>query len=297
MPVDPKISVVVPVFNRQASGVLAIKSIVQQTETDCEIIVIDDGSKVPFKLPADIAADRSIKLIRHDVNGGAAAARNTGVLSSRGKWIAFLDSDDIWLPGKLRAQLAFAERGIARGWHILTCVMTGFLQVNLANGKSHARIPVESWSAADFAAGCWFAPGSTGLVPKLAFERIGLLDETLPRLEDLDWYLRLALAGGGVATLQEVAAEVHVGGAAPVEHLDRSVDLLQRKWLGSDAPVPLPLAVRNNLAAYLALEQAKVRFHSGHHLSGLAAMARSLFIKPRMRVPLRDWWAVPSPTR
>ena len=297
MTIDPKISVVVPVFNRQTSGVLAIKSIVQQVDADCEIIVVDDGSNQPFQLPPEISAHKSIRLIRHSTNVGAPAARNTGVMASRGQWIAFLDSDDVWLPGKLRAQMAFAERGVAHGWSRLTCVMTGFVQVNLANGQSRARIPLESWCAADFAAGCWFAPGSTALVPKLAFEHIGLLDETLPRLEDLDWYLRLALVGGGVATLPIVAVEVRVGAAASMENLDRSVDLLRRKWLARDARQQLPLRMRKNMSAYLALEQAKARFHSGHYLSGATAMARSLFIKPRVRKPLRDWWSGPETAR
>ena len=102
------VSVVIPVFERQAQGIEALRSALAQIGAKDEIVIVDDGSKEPFWLPDYAAADPRVTLIRHDVNRGAAAARNTGVKAALGTWIAFLDSDDLWLPGKLDVQRALA---------------------------------------------------------------------------------------------------------------------------------------------------------------------------------------------
>jgi hypothetical protein len=282
----PEISVVIPVHARQESGEHALRSAMSQSGVGLEVIIVDDGSPTPFRLPPDLADDSHIRLVRQP-NGGPAAARNRGVAEARGEWIAFLDSDDLWLPEKLSRQLAHARAGIAGGWPALTAVMCGFTQVEIATGQRRARIPMESWSPADLAAGCWFGPGSTALIPRTAFDAIGPFDASLRRLEDLDWFLRLALAGGGVATWPELAVQVNVGGRPSVPVLDGAVDLLKQKWLTGRLLDP---ACRRNLQAYLALEQASARRHAGQWPGFARYMIRSLMLRPRTSIPLRDWW-------
>lgn len=263
-----------------------MRSAVSQMGVALEIIVIDDGSQEPFRLPADLQQDRRIRLLRQP-NGGAAAARNRGVAEAAGQWIAFLDSDDIWLANKLSRQIAYLHAGFAAGWPPLTAVMCGFVQIETATGNRRARIPLESWSPADLAAGCWFAPGSTALVPRAAFDQIGPFDAGLRRLEDLDWFLRLALAGGGVATWPELAVMVNVGDRPSVPVLDNAVDMLKRKWLTGRLADP---ACQRNLRAYLALEQASARRQAGHWPGFARTMAWSMMLKPRATIPLRNWW-------
>ena len=275
----PLVSVVIPVFDRQKSCLAAIASVQAQREIACEIIVVDDASQEPFVLATESAGPHTVRVLRHQANAGAAAARNTGVQSANGRWIAFLDSDDVWLSGKLVSQIAFAQRGHASGWPKLTCVMCGFRQVSLANGAAQHRIPIDSWDVADFAAGCWFAPGSTALVPADAFAIVGLMDATLPRLEDLDWYLRLALAGGGVSSVPNVLADIYVSNAASASKVDLSAQLLRTKWL-SGSSGKLSADVTRNLKAYLALEQAKAQLGSRQYGQFSRSIIESFVLRP-----------------
>ena len=125
-------------------------------------------------------------------------------------------------------------------------------------------------------------------MPRLAFDTVGVFDETLLRLEDLDWFMRLGLLGGGVATWPELAVTVQVGGRPSVERLDDAVGRLRAKWLGNGR---VDRETGRNLAAYLALEQASARRHAGRWAGFLRCMARSLLLRPRLHVPLRRWWA------
>src|SRR5436190_11436655 len=102
---SPTVSVVIPVFNRAVAVRRAIDSVLAQTFQDFEIIVVDDGSTDDTAESVSSFQDPRITLIRHDRKRGGSAARNTGIRSSSGAYVAFLDSDDEWLPAKLERQL------------------------------------------------------------------------------------------------------------------------------------------------------------------------------------------------
>ena len=289
---DKQVSIVIPVYQRQDSGEAAVDSALAQSGVSFEIIIVDDGSPDPFVLPLRMAGDERIRLIRQEPNAGAAAARNRGVRAATAPWIALLDSDDLWLPGKLAAQLTLAEREATR--NPLTCVMTGFMQVEMATGASRERVPIESEDLADFASACWFGPGSTALIPRIAFERVGFFYETLERLEYLDWFLRLARAGGCVRVLPLSGARVQVGGRPSPERLDRTITRLEAKWLAPEARERLEPQLRRNLAAYLSVERASTRYFSGRYAGFALALAKSFLLKPRLGLHLRDWWRKPN---
>ncbi len=103
--VSVQVSVIVPVFNSDATIQRALDSIAAQTFTDYEIIVVDDASTDRTVEAVTHCAGDRVTLLRHPHNRGAAAARNTGIAAARGRWVAFLDSDDAWKPGKLARQL------------------------------------------------------------------------------------------------------------------------------------------------------------------------------------------------
>lgn len=108
----PTVSVILPCYNRHQSLAAAINSVLTQSFTDFELIVVDDGSPQTLKPVLDAIVDPRLRYLRRPHNGGAAAARNTGIAAARGQFIAFQDSDDLWLPGKLERQLAlFAQLG------------------------------------------------------------------------------------------------------------------------------------------------------------------------------------------
>ena len=100
-------SVVIPTYNRREKVQEAIDSVLAQRQVDLEIIVVDDGSN--DGTAAALAQYGNSIRYRHQTNGGPAAARNLGIAMARGEWIAFLDSDDLWLPGKLRHEQAILQ--------------------------------------------------------------------------------------------------------------------------------------------------------------------------------------------
>jgi teichuronic acid biosynthesis glycosyltransferase TuaG len=115
------VSIVVPVYNAANYIENAIKMVCEQTYKDWELILVDDASTDgSADLIEEIIASQGkrIRLIRKSVNEGAAAARNSGIDASAGRYIAFLDADDVWRPEKLERQIAFMERtGAAFSFH------------------------------------------------------------------------------------------------------------------------------------------------------------------------------------
>ena len=101
----PTVSVIIPYYNRVHTIGRAIDSVLQQTMQDFEIIVVDDASPDDLHTGvAPYAGDPRIRSLRQPVNQGPGAARNTGIAAARGRFVAFLDSDDTWLPAKLARQ-------------------------------------------------------------------------------------------------------------------------------------------------------------------------------------------------
>lgn len=97
------VSVVIPTYNRSRQVMEAVHSVLDQTWSDCEVIVVDDGSDDETAQVLDVFGDR-IRYIKTE-NRGVAAARNRGVREARGEWLAFLDSDDLWNPTKIERQM------------------------------------------------------------------------------------------------------------------------------------------------------------------------------------------------
>lgn len=106
----PLVSVIMPAYNSSETLAYSIQSVLDQTFPDWELLVIDDCSPEPLKPIVDHFQDARIRYIRLEKNGGVAQARNCGIQAARGRYIAFLDSDDLWLPEKLEKQLQFMQK-------------------------------------------------------------------------------------------------------------------------------------------------------------------------------------------
>lgn len=108
----PAVSVVIPSYNRGERLARTLTSVLAQDFEPYEVIIVDDASPSdPIAALGPLVDDPRVRIVRHDVNRGASAARNTGVRAARGRFIAFMDSDDEWRPGKLSAQY---EAALAR---------------------------------------------------------------------------------------------------------------------------------------------------------------------------------------
>ena len=108
---QPKVSVVVPIYNVEPYLVMCLESLLNQTLKEIEIILVDDGSPDNCPQICDEYAQRDSRIkVIHKKNAGLGMARNSGIEIATGKYIAFLDSDDIWLPNKLSDQLKVFEK-------------------------------------------------------------------------------------------------------------------------------------------------------------------------------------------
>lgn len=107
----PKVSVIVPAYNAEKTLEAAVRSVLAQTMTDWELLLLDDCSRDgTWALAQRLAGeDERIRILRHDANRGVSYSRNLGVRTAEGEYVAFLDSDDLWAPDKLEKQLALAR--------------------------------------------------------------------------------------------------------------------------------------------------------------------------------------------
>ena len=199
----PLVSVVIPVFNRKEVLPRAIASVCAQTCNDYELIIVDDGSTEPITEAIAEALERpTVRLVRHEVNRGAPAARNTGARAANGHYLAFLDSDDAWHRDKLARQVAFM-----RADPDCRASCTGF--VLMSDGEIFdRRLPPAVSDLDEVLWGCRISPGTTLMVERALWETIGPMDETLGRLEDWDWMI-LAAKYVTFKGLREVLADVH----------------------------------------------------------------------------------------
>lgn len=278
------VTVVIPVFNRQAQAEAALRSALAQEGCELEVLIVDDASPAAFVLPPDVAGDPRVRLIRAERNGGPAATRNIGIRAASHDWIAFLDSDDRFLPGKLARQLLMADPA-----RPLDVIASGFLYARRATGEEQRLVPVETDDLASFCAGCWHCPGSTALISRAAFDIVGPLDDRLRRLEDLEWFMRLGLKRGSLKVASEILAWIDVDANASVENVDLAAAMIAVDYLGPCGILPEGPS-RQNLAAYLELERGAARLKKGRPLAAAPHLFRSWLTRPRTTTHLKAWW-------
>ncbi len=184
------VSVVVPTYNRAELVERAVQSVLSQTYSDLEVIIVDDASTddtgVRIKALQDI--DHRVQYIRHGRNRGAQAARNTGIQAAKGEYLAFLDSDNEWLNEKLQRQVdLFSNQDVSLG-----AVYCGFCRVS-ANGDLLARYtPRYRGFVYKQALGEWLTDTSTLVVRKDILEKIHGFDENVSAYQEWDLCIRMA---------------------------------------------------------------------------------------------------------
>ena len=186
------VSVILPTYNRAESIVRAIKSVLNQTYSDYELIVVDDGSADDTEKIISSIHNKKIKYIQNKENKGAGAARNIGIQKAKGKFIAFQDSDDEWHLDKLKKQVdIFTASGPELG------VVYSDMERILINGKKrYSKSPtIDSSKLIDSTTQFYtvFNIGiQTAMIKKECLKRVGLFREELPRYEDLELFIRLS---------------------------------------------------------------------------------------------------------
>ena len=182
----PFVSVVIPTYNRKESVLQAIKSVQEQTFLDIEILIGDDGSTDGTKDEIFSLHDPRI-IYNWAVNsGGPSAPRNWGMQSAKGKYIAFLDSDDTWLPQKLEKQIAFMEKQPELGLshtYMLDAETENLLK---RNDYKNGYVSEELFMSTNFIA------TSTVILKRHVIKKAGYMDIKLPVCQDFDFWLRIA---------------------------------------------------------------------------------------------------------
>ncbi|MDF5722323.1 MAG: glycosyltransferase [Rhizonema sp. PD37] len=218
----PTVSIIIPTYNRKQYLGHALDSIRCQTYTDYEIIVIDDGSTdgteewIRTQYPY-------VNLLHMPNNMGAAAARNFGIKNALGQFIAFLDSDDQWLPDYLQHQITALKQqntAVLAYCNYIATTNDHDLGSRISLSPSHPDDLVLSmlW-------GCFIHTLSQVVVPKSVFQTVGLLNEQFKGCHDWEFYLRLFAHG----------SPVHVPNY-----------LVRKRWL------PESIVTQSNCTAWLA---------------------------------------------
>ncbi len=195
----PKVSVIIPSFNSEKTVSMTVESALAQTYPDIEVIVVDDGSTDGTRQILEPYADR-IRYIYQE-NKKHSGARNTGIRAAQGEYLAFLDSDDLWLPEKIERQVAVLDQ---HPEVVLVACVARYIdqQGNPArsSGRSLERYSgvVEApsdWTRRLFLGDAVPGGGSSAMVRREALLKAGLFDEGLDYAEDWDTWMRVSFLG------------------------------------------------------------------------------------------------------
>lgn len=255
------ISVIIPVFDNLNGLKDAVKSVNDQGLEQLEIIVVDDKSAQSVHL-AEFA---EIRILHHEKNRGPAAARNTGMAQAKGKYIAFLDSDDRWAKGKLKEQFRLMEALPDE----IAGVFTPFHYDGHPHKVFNAKLFRNNWFDY-FLMGCRVAPGSTFMFRRTLFDAIGPQDESLRRFEDWDWLLRAAQK---YRFVHAPTAMTVLGSASRANGnvIEENLKEIEDKWLPR-----LEGIHRQTLQAAFELECCVTALRQGKMLNATAALMKAL---------------------
>jgi len=282
------VSVVIPTHNRAHLLSRAINSVLAQTFSDYEIIVVDDGSNDHTKQMVEQFRGARIRSVILERNYGASRARNAGIEAALGEWIAFLDSDDEWLPRKLELQMARLLETNDPHATVVYCLCHRY------EGSIKRTAP----SIGSLHEGDVFdhllrnrrpPTASAFVVKRSSLLTIGGFDEGFPSSNDIDLWLRLAQASNHFVAVNEVLVVKHDHFGARISN-DPSLPLLgfhefDRRWgpimmqrLGDEAYRRWKMKRRARIQ-YLQFERLKAAVVGGETVSGFRhclAIARCL---------------------
>jgi len=188
--IRPLVSVILPTYNRASLLPRAIKSVLDQTYKNFELIIVDDNSTDNTKKIVNDFKDERIKYIWHKENKGAAASRNTGIKMAKGEYIAFQDSDDEWFPEKLDKQIKVFE-SLSLQYAV---IYSGFWYIRGGQKKYLPSSGILSKEGDIFKVllNGNFITTQVVLCRKECFKKVGLFDEKLPRLQDWELWIRIS---------------------------------------------------------------------------------------------------------
>ena len=294
----PLFSIVIPAYNRAASTAAAVRSVLAQTDARWECLLVDDGSTDGTKAALSEFSDPRLRFFWNEKNRGQHACRNQAIREARGEWIAFLDSDDLFLPKRLEALAAAITARPSAGFWFTNAYVHRWGRLIGKLFDPERRIPegkVPGWCAV----GDRWLPYVTTMVcvRKIEFVKTGYFREDLRILEDTELYARMFAGGLEVGVLREPLAVrfIHEGQITRDHERDflESMEALKTSGAPADVAAEHRARIAREVAGYLwkSLKPAAARALLEREL-GPAARFTGLwwatFVPPLLLAPARS---------
>jgi len=287
---DPSVSVILPSFERLAYLRCAVASVLAQTRSDWELVIADDGSGAAVRAYLlELAADSRIRVLRLRHSGHPAAVRNAALRLAAGEYVAFLDSDDVWLPRKLELQLASLERRGACRW--------GYTAYDYIDAAGRRATPpgVEGWAphegrALEASVRLRLMSALPSVIAQRALlEEVGGFDESQRFYEDHDLWFRLALRSDADVVPQILLRirkhDAHYSETDRIRAAECKAALLARMLAAVDEP-----ALRRSILRQRALSAANLARLYLAAPSGRSRAVETLVDSTSYSWPYARWW-------
>jgi glycosyltransferase involved in cell wall biosynthesis len=269
--------VIIPAYKVAPFIKATLNSVLSQTFNDYEIIVINDGSPDTQELERELASDSDLITYITQPNQGAGAARNAGIRAAQGKYLAFLDGDDYWLPDFLKEQMALITSD--GGFDVVYADAVNLQgtkhsrTTNMDHNPSSGLVTVESLITGK----CNVITSSVVARRDLVVE-VGLFDESFPNSQDFDLWLRLAKHGARMTYQKKVLVyrRIYEGSLAsnPIKSFEGEIAVLEKTRRRSDLTVEENAAILRMLErrrATVEVFRGKQRLSAGEFDSARAA--------------------------
>lgn len=298
----PQVSVIIPAYNTASLIAACLDSVFSQTYRDFEVIVVNDGSPDTPQLEIVLQPYFARIVYIKQTNKRAAGARNTAIASARGEWLAFLDSDDTWLPDHLAAQMKL----LADDTNLDLVYCNGFR----IGDQREFMDKCPSHGPATFAAlieeRCQI-PVSAVVVRKSSVVKAGLFDEQLAQCDDYDMWVRTAFHGAKIGYSRQVQVRLNGGRPGSLSQSSSKMAAAYLKILDKCAKtLPLDDSDRNvvekragEIRAHYLVEQGKLLLTQQQFKEAIEhfSKANSLLHKPKLKLVLFALKVAPSTTR
>lgn len=296
----PRVSVIIPAYNTASLIAACLDSVLSQTYQEFEVIVVNDGSPDTAHLETVLQPYLVRIVYIKQANKRAAGARNTAIAKARGEWLAFLDSDDTWLPHHLAAQMKFA------GDTNLDMVYCNGFRIG---DQRDFMDKCPSRGAATFAAlieeRCQI-PVSTVVVRKSSIVKAGLFDEQLAQCDDYDMWVRTAFHGAKIGYSRQVQVRLNGGRPGSLSQSSSKMAAAYLKILDKvSRTLPLNISDRNvlekrtqTIRAHYLVEEGKLLLSRRQFKEAIEhfSKANSLLHKPKLSLVLFGLKVAPSTT-
>lgn len=275
----PQVSVVIPAYNAMSYLPETLDSVLKQTFTDFEVLIVNDGSTDHISTWADGITDARVKLISQ-TNQGLPGARNTGIAHAQGEYIAFVDADDLWEPTKLEKQVDCFEKNPEVG---LVYTWTALIDSSRKPTGTTFNWSLEGKIWEQMLVADVVGNGSSAMVRRVCFNTAGKFDPSLTSVEDWDMWIRIA-AHYPFAVVKEYLTLYRQHPSSMSRDRQKILRNLHIVIEKAFATVPMDLLyLKSHAYGNINLCQAWAAMYAGDHKQAISFRQQALLYNPQLR--------------